>query len=174
MDKKVEYSQNSNIKFISKSTKYVDENGEQTMIETEVYKKYYGGSHFYRVWLSDLLYHLNLINNSRQMDVLFYILDNVNSDNIFIGTNRAIAEAVKASTQTVNRIIKKMIEADLITMKHIGVYMIKPTLLVKGDNIRKHKLVIEYEKIKSENNEIKGQKNIFENVLETVNQPVEE
>ena len=82
------------------------------MTETEVYKKYYGGPHFYRVWLSDLLYHLNLISNSRQMDVLFYILDNVNSDNLFIGTNRAIADAVQASTQTVNRIIKKMVEAD--------------------------------------------------------------
>lgn len=120
------------------------------MTETEVYKKYYGGPHFYRVWLSDLLYHLNLISNSRQMDVLFYILDNVNNDNLFIGTNRAIAEATKASTQTVNRIIKKMVEADLITIKQRGVYMVKPTLLMKGDNVRKHRLTIEYENIKRE------------------------
>ena len=143
-----EYSDNANIKYISKSTKYIDETGEHEMTETEVYKKYYGGSHFYRVWLSDLLYHLNLISNSRQMDVLFYILDNVNSDNLFIGTNRAIAEATKASTKTVNTIIKKMIEADLITVKQRGVYMVKPTLLMKGDNVRKHRLTIEYENIK--------------------------
>ena len=84
------------------------------------------------------------------MDVLFYILDNVNSDNLFIGTNRAIADAVKASTQTVNRIIKKMVEADLISVKQRGVYMVKPTLLMKGDNVRKHRLTIEYEKIKQE------------------------
>lgn len=148
----VEYSDNAKIKYISKSTHYVDENGEHTMTETEVYKKYYGGPHFYRVWLSDLLYHLNLISNSRQMDVLFYILDNVNNENLFIGTNRAIAEAVKASTQTVNRIIKKMVEADLITIKQRGVYMIKPTLLMKGDNVRKHRLTIEYENIKREQN----------------------
>lgn len=144
-----EYSKNTNIKYITKSTKYVDENGEHEMTETEVYKKYYGGPHFYRVWLSDLLYHLNLISNSRQLDILFYILDNVNSDNLFIGTNRAIAEKTKASTQTVNRILKKMIEADLITLKQRGVYMVKPTLLMKGDNIRKHKLTIEYENIKN-------------------------
>lgn len=146
----MEYSDNAKIKYISKSTHYVDESGEHTMTETEVYKKYYGGPHFYRVWLSDLLYHLNLISNSRQMDVLFYILDNVNSENLFIGTNRAIAEAVKASTKTVNTIIKKMIEADLITIKQRGVYMIKPTLLMKGDNVRKHRLTIEYENIKKE------------------------
>lgn len=143
-----EYSEDAKIKYISKSTKYIDETGEHTMTETEVYKKYYGGPHFYRVWLSDLLYHLNLISNSRQMDVLFYILDNVNSDNLFIGTNRAIAEATKASTKTVNVIIKKMIDADLMSMKQRGVYMVKPTLLMKGDNIRKHRLTIEYENIK--------------------------
>lgn len=141
MDKK------PNIKYISKSTKYVDETGEHEMTETEIYKKYYGGPHFYRVWLSDLLFHLNLISNSRQMDILFYILDNVNSDNIFIGTHRDIAEKTKASTQTVNKIIKKMIEVDLMTVKQRGVYMIKPTLMMKGDNIKKHKLVIEYENI---------------------------
>lgn len=123
------------------------------MTETEVYKKYYGGPHFYRVWLSDLLYHLNLISNSRQLDVLFYMLDNVNNDNLFIGTHRAISEATKASTKTVNLIIKKMIEADLITVKQRGVYMVKPTLLMKGDNVRKHKLTIEYENIKRENAE---------------------
>ena len=141
MDKK------ANIKYISKSTKYVDETGEHEMTETEIYKKYYGGPHFYRVWLSDLLFHLNLISNSRQMDILFYILDNVNSDNIFIGTHRDIAEKTEASTKTVNKIIKKMIEVDLMTVKQRGVYMIKPTLMMKGDNIKKHKLVIEYENI---------------------------
>ena len=146
-----EYSDNTKIKYITKTTKYVDETGEHEMAETEVYKKYYGGAHFYRVWLSDLLYHLNLISNSRQMDVLFYILDHVNSDNLFIGTNRAVAEATKASTKTVNTIIKKMLAADLMTMKQQGVYMVKPTLLMKGDNIRKLRLVVEYEQIKREN-----------------------
>lgn len=146
-----EYSDNAKIKYISKTTKYCDETGEHEMTETDVYKKYYGGPHFYRVWLSDLLYHLNLISNSRQMDVLFYILDNVNSDNLFIGTNRSIAEATKASTKTVNTIIKKMVENDLMKVKQRGVYMIKPTLLMKGDNVKKHKMTIVYEQIRNQN-----------------------
>lgn len=32
--------------------------------------------------------------------------------------------------------------------------MVKPTLLMKGDNIRKHKLTIEYENIKRTNETI--------------------
>ena len=148
-----EYSENAQIKYITKSTKYTDEHGEHEMLETEVYKKYYGGPHFYRVWLSDLLYHLNLISNSRQMDILFYILDNVNSDNLFIGTIRSIAKETNASTQTVNNIIKKLIANDLIALKQRGVYMIKPTLLMKGDNLKKRRLTIEYEAIKREEKE---------------------
>ena len=151
-----QYSDNANIKYISKTTKYCDETGEHEMTETDVYKRYYGGPHFYRVWLSDLLYHLNLISNSRQMDVLFYILDNVNSDNLFIGTNRAIADATKASTKTVNTIIKKMVDNELMKVKQRGVYMVNPTLLMKGDNVKKHKMTIVYEQIedtKKPNNE---------------------
>lgn len=139
------YDKEANVKYSTKVTKYSDEHGDTEVIETEIYKKYYGGPHFYRVWLSDLLYHLNLISNSRQMDVLFYILDNVNSDNIFIGTNRDIAVKTKASTKTVNAILKKMVKNDLMTVVQRGVYMIKPTLLMKGDNIKKRKLTIEYE-----------------------------
>lgn len=141
------YDKEANVKYSTKVTKYSDEHGDTEVIETEIYKKYYGGPHFYRVWLSDLLYHLNLISNSRQMDVLFYVLDNVNSDNIFIGTNRDIAEKTKASTKTVNAILKKMVENDLMTIVQRGVYMVKPTLLVKGDNIKKRRLTIEYEEL---------------------------
>lgn len=153
--KQKEYSEDTKIKYISKSTKYVDESGEHEMTETEVYKKYYGGPHFYRVWLSDLLYHLGLINNSKQMDVLFYVLDNVNSDNLFIGTYRDVEKNTGISYKTVATIFKKMIDNDLITSKQRGVYMVKPTLLMKGDNVRKHRLTIEYENIKREG--IEGQ-----------------
>lgn len=146
-----EYSKDSKIKYITKTTKYVDETGEHEMAETEVYKKYYGGAHFYRVWLSDLLYHLGLINNSKQMDVLFYVLDNVNSDNLFIGTYRDVERNTGISYKTVATIFKKMLDNDLITSKQRGVYMVKPTLLMKGDNIRKRRLVVEYEQIKREN-----------------------
>lgn len=153
MKKTEEYLDNSKIKYISKTTKYVDETGEHEMTETEVYKKYYGGAHFYRVWLSDLLYHLGLINNSKQMDVLFHILDNVNNDNLFIGTYRDVEKITGISYKTVAIIFKKMIDNNLIVAKQRGVYMVKPTLLMKGDNVRKHRLTVEYENIKKNEDE---------------------
>lgn len=91
------------------------------------------------------------------MDVLFYILDNVNSDNLFIGTNRAIADATKASTKTVNTIIKKMVDNELMKVKQRGVYMVNPTLLMKGDNVKKHKMTIVYEQIEDKNGQTTGE-----------------
>lgn len=150
---KKEYDENSKIKYITKTNTYTDESGTHQMTETEVYKKYYGGAPFYRVWLADLLHHLGLISNSKQMDVLFYVLDNVNSDNLFIGTYRGIEKATGISYKTIAIIFKKMLENDLITQKQRGVYMVKPTLLMKGDNVRKHRLVVEYENCKQKDQE---------------------
>lgn len=44
----------------------------------------------------------------------------------------------------------------MITKKQNGVYLVKPSLLMKGDDDKKHRLLIEYETVKKENeNEIK-------------------
>lgn len=36
----------------------------------------------------------------------------------------------------------------MITKKQNGVYLIKPSLMMKGDDTKKQRLVIEYEKVK--------------------------
>lgn len=145
------YDKNANIKYITKETKYKDETGEHIIQETEIYKKHYGGKFFYRVWLSDLLNALGLLNNNKELDILFYVLDNMKSDNNFIGTYRSIAEDTNISLSTVTRIFKKMNEVNLITKVQNGVYKVNPALIIQGDNSKKKRLVIEYENIKNEN-----------------------
>ena len=103
-----QYNKNTNIKYITKETTYKDETGEYTIQETEIYKKHYGDKFFYKVWLSDLLNALGLLNNNKELDILFYILDNMTADNNFIGTYRSIAEDTKISLSTVTRIFKKI------------------------------------------------------------------
>lgn len=144
------YDKNTNIKYITKETKYKDETGEHTISETEVYKKHYGGKFFYRVWLSDLLNALGLLNNNKELDILFYVLDNMKGDNTFIGTYRAIAEDTKISLSTITRIFKKMNDVNLITKIQNGVYKINPALIVQGGESKKKRLIIEYENIKNE------------------------
>lgn len=148
MDK--QYDSNTNIAYISRTKRYIDEDGNEGT-QTEVYKKTYGGKHFWRVWLGDLLYTLGLINNSKQLDVVFYVLDNTDpANNLYIGTIRKTVEETGVSLGTVSAIFKKMQDVDMIVKQQNGVYKVKPNLLMKGDDSKKQRLVIEYEKIKRE------------------------
>lgn len=145
-----QYDPNRNIAYISRTKRYIDEDGNEGT-QTEVYKKTYGGKHFWRVWLGDLLYTLGLINNSKQLDVVFYVLDNTDpANNLYIGTIRKTVEETGISYGTVATIFKKMQGVDMIVKQGNGVYKVKPNLLMKGDDNKKQRLVIEYEKIKRE------------------------
>lgn len=146
-----QYDPNRNIAYISRTKRYIDEDGNEGT-QTEVYKKTYGRKHFWRVWLGDLLYTLGLINNSKQLDVIFYVLDNTDSsNNLYIGTIRKTVEMTGISHGTVSAIFKKMQDADMITKKQNGVYFVKPSLIMKGDDDKRHRLLIEYETVKKEN-----------------------
>lgn len=151
-----QYSDNNNTAYISRTKRYIDEDGNEGT-QTDIYKKVYGGKHFWKVWLSDLLYTLGLINNSKQLDVVFYVLDNTDqTNNLYIGTLQNTANKTEISYKTVATIFKKMQDVDMITKKQNGVYLVKPSLLMKGDDDKKHRLLIEYETVKKENeNEIK-------------------
>lgn len=143
-----QYSKSKNTAYVSRTRRYIDEDGNEG-IETDIYKKVYGGKHFWRVWLGDLLYTLGLLNNSKQLDVVFHVLDNTEpSSNLYIGTLQATAEQTGISYKTVAIVFKKMQEVDMITKKQNGVYLIKPSLMMKGDDTKKQRLVIEYEKVK--------------------------
>ena len=145
-----QYDKNCNTAYISRSKRYIDEDGNEGM-ETEIYKKVYGGKHFWRVWLSDLLYTLGLINNSKQLDVVFHVLENTDpSTNLYIGTIRKTVEDTGVSLGTVAATFKKMQEVDMIVKQQNGLYKVKPTLLMKGNDNKKQRLIVEYEQVKQE------------------------
>ena len=151
-----EYDKNSNTAFLYRTKKFIDEDGNEG-IQTDVFKKVYGSKHFWRVWLGDLLQTLGLINNSRQLDVVFYVLENTRStDNLYIGTLQTTAEKTGISYKTVATIFKKMQDVDMIIKQQQGVYKVKPNLLIQGDDKKKQRIMIEYEQIKQEQKQGKG------------------
>lgn len=137
-------------KVLTRTREYTDEDGN-VGYETEMYKKVYSHGGWAKVWLTDLLFALGMISNSKQMDVVFYILENVKlSENLFIGTIREIAEKTNISTKTVNLTIKKMIEANIITKRMNGVYYVNPAFILKGSDGKQRKLTIVYNEAKGE------------------------
>ena len=165
------YNENNKTTYLSRTKRYIDEYGNEG-VETEIYKKVYGTQQFWKIILSDLLSALGLISNSKQLDIYLYVFQNVDpSNNLFIGTIRKTVEATNISYKTVADAFKNLQKVDIMVKEQNGVYRINPKYAIKGNEYKRQRLVIQYEKSK---NEIKGQTNIFENVLETVNQPVEE
>lgn len=135
------------VKYITKTNFLPDENGEiQQVSEVEIFKYYHGQKQFWKVWLSDFLSALGLINNSKQLDVVFHILENTNpSDNTYIGTYRKTADDAGVSYQTVAIIVPKMVEAKMITKVQNGVYKVNPQLIMKGNDQKQRRLVVSYQ-----------------------------
>lgn len=143
----IEINSNPNVKYVTKTNFITDDNGEIHQIdEVEVYKRYYGKTNFWKVWLTDFLIALDLVNNSKQMEVAFHILENTKqSDNTYIGTYRKIADDSGISYQTVARTVQKMIDAKMMTKVQNGVYKVNPSLIMKGDDQKQKRLIIEYQ-----------------------------
>ena len=77
------------------------------------------------------------------------------STNTYIGTYQKITQEIKVSYQTVALMFKKMQENNLITKIQNGVYKINPTIMVKGTDNKRQKLIVEYETIKKTNSNCK-------------------
>lgn len=148
------YDDKNKTKFITRETIYKDESGEHTLQETEIYKKIYGSQQFWKIYLSDFLNALGLINNNKQLDVLFHVLENTDqASNIYIGTYQKITKEMDVSYQTVAIILKNMQENNLITKIQNGVYKVNPSIMVKGGESKRQRLVVEYESLKANNTE---------------------
>ena len=148
------YDDKNKTKFITRETIYKDESGEHTLQETEIYKKIYGSQQFWKIYLSDFLNALGLRNKNKQLDVLFHVLENTDqASNIYIGTYQKITKEMDVSYQTVAIIFKKMQENNLITKIQNGVYKVNPSIMVKGGESKRQRLVVEYESLKANNTE---------------------
>lgn len=110
---------------------------------------------FHKVWVKDLVELLELIGG-KKVKVFNHLLLKMNSDNIFIGTIRAIAEKLKLSKETVSSSLKLLKDAGHIKMLQDGVYMINPDLILKGNSAKRQKLRADYFGLKYENSNNKN------------------
>lgn len=109
-----------------------------------VLKQAYGQKAFWKLYMADYIQVILGVMDYKQLDVFMYISMNTRpSDNIFIGTQEAIAEAVGCSRATVVKLLSKLIKHNFIKRKQVGVYMVNPNIVMKG-GIAKRNLLISY------------------------------
>lgn len=146
-----QYNEDTEVSYINKTRQVIDAETGEISYETDIYKKMYGQDQFYKLYLFDMLNALGMFSTSKQLDVLLYVLKNTDSNNLFIGTYRYIAEQTNVSYLTVQRAIANLIKANIIQLHQQGVYRVNPSLIMKGNNIKKGKLTLQYQVLENKN-----------------------
>ncbi len=116
------------------------ETGELIHVD-QITKKTKSMKHFWKMYLADFLAVLGIID-SKQLDVFIYIADNTSpSNNIFMGTQQEIAEAVGCARGTVNTILGKLQKQGFVKKIHGGVYFVNPNIMMRGNDNKRQMLI---------------------------------
>lgn len=143
-DKSLEYNSNTQTLIGTKKKTLVDQETGEIIEVNQITKRAYGQKNFWKVYLLDFLQVLGILE-SKQLDVLIYILENTNSStNTFIGTHKKIAEKTNTSRDTIHRTFKKLQENKFLIKVQNGVYQVSPLIMMKGNEHKKQILLNYY------------------------------
>lgn len=114
-------------------------------------------ANFHKIWLSHILSAFDELGNQK-LKVLTYLLENMNKENIIIGTQRALAEKIGVSYQTVSLTLKILREGDIIVMPQAGIIRFNPNVIFKGYHNRRMNVLYKYSAERSAYEETPRQK----------------
>ena len=144
-DKSMEYISQTQTLLGSQRKRLQDLDTGEVMEVDQITKRALGQKQFWKVYLIDFLQILGVLD-SKQIDVLIYILENTNaSNNTYIGTYRKTAEGDKVSLDTATRVIKKLQDNGFIKRIQNGVYQVSPLIMMKGSEHKKQLLLNYYD-----------------------------
>ena len=143
-DKSLEYNSNTQTLIGTKKRTLIDQETGEVIEVDQVTKRAYGQKNFWKVYLLDFLQVLGILE-SKQLDVLIYVLENTNSsNNTFIGTHKKIAEKTNTSRDTIHRTFKKLQDNNFLNKIQNGVYQVSPLIMMKGSEHKKQLLLNYY------------------------------
>lgn len=145
MDVNMEFQSDTQTLLGKKEKVYIDtETGEKIYAE-QITKRAYGQKQFWKIYLMDFLHILGLAD-SKQIDVLIYILQNTEqANNTFVGTYKKIAKEANVSEPTIAKIMKKLQENHFIIKVQNGVWQVSPNIMMKGSEHKKSLLLNYYD-----------------------------
>ncbi|EPZ1800914.1 replication/maintenance protein RepL [Campylobacter upsaliensis] len=128
------------------------ENGTLEPIEVELIQKKVshnlkGG--WRRVYMENFMELVTgIYGNMKQLEVVDFILSNLNSDNQFVYTQTQISEKTKISFPTINKIFQYLIDSDFMRKKG-AIYIVNPKYVCAfGSDKKNQKILIEYSESK--------------------------
>ena len=104
-------------------------------------------------YLSAIVQMIDGVGN-KKMQVVKYILQHMDSNNLLVQTVREIAAGCNCSLQTVNDTLKILEHCGIISRK-VGIVMLSPKLMHKGNAKRERFLLTKFYEIKNSDYELK-------------------
>lgn len=144
-DKSMEYISETQTLIGQQKRELLDTATGELIHVDQITKRTYGTKSFWKCYLMDFLTVLGIID-SKQLDIFIYIVENTNqSNNMFIGTYKKIAEDVGASSRTISIILKKLQDNNFIKKVQNGVWLVNPNILMKGNDTKRQILLSYYQ-----------------------------
>lgn len=127
---------------------------------------------FTKVWLNSILQTLDMLGNQKTK-VAYHIIDNLNKENQYIGTQRQIAERTGISIKTVSVTVKALLNADFLRIVNSGVYCVNPDVLFKGSRSARLNVLQQYNTV--EQSQISDEEKIanLEKVITTAQKEIQ-
>lgn len=120
----------------------------------QITKRALGQKQFWKIFLMDFLQVLGILD-SRQVDILVYIMENtLAANNMFIGTYAKIRDDVGVSQATVARVMRKLQEKGFLKRIQNGLWQVSPKVMMKGNDHKKQLLLSYYDDLDNEKDKI--------------------
>ncbi|WP_323086153.1 replication/maintenance protein RepL [Providencia alcalifaciens] len=128
-------------KIVGKKTFLDQSTGE--LVDMNVVQMEDADFNFEKIWLGHILQALDCMG-SKKIKVVTWLLDNKNSENTVIATQRDISEQCNVSLPIVTETLKILQAGDVLKMKQNGVYMLNPNVIFKGDKNKRLNILFTY------------------------------
>lgn len=144
-------------KFIGSKTLVDVETGQEYPVQLNVIED--RDFNFHKVWLQNLIMSMDSIANQK-LKLAFWIIDNLNKENMLVMTQRKIAEKSGISLKTVSTTMKMLCEPKnengeecipFLQKINSGAYRVNPNVLFKGSHSNRMGVCFEYIKTDEEN-----------------------
>lgn len=117
------------VKIIGTQT-YINANTGE-IIDMEVSQIEERDFNFSKVWMRNFIAALDIVGN-KKTKLCYWIVENINKENMLIGTLRDIAKRTNTSLETVRITMDILLDADFLRRKSQGVYIVNPDIIFKG------------------------------------------
>ena len=129
------------MKIVGKQAYIDQETGE--MNEVQVIDIEERDANFHKIWLSHILNSIDLIGNQKTK-LAFWILDNIDSENQLIMTQRKIAKNSGISLYTVSETLKVLMDSNFLQKINSEAYRVNPNVLWKGGKSARMNILFKY------------------------------